>query len=105
MSKPIQLLQQKTDNLEDKLENVAANTAGIGKTVHLTGVCSDQVDNEDECECEADLYFTRIADHVYNISGTVKLGPNKTGSTGALTNYWVSFRTKMIQSDCPHNIR
>ena len=100
MSKPIQLLQQRTDNLEDKLENVAANTADIGKTVHLTGVCRDHDNYEAECECEADLYFSRIAEHVYNISGTVKLGPNTTGAE-ILRNYWVSFRTKMIQSDIP----
>ena len=63
MSKPIQLLQQKTDSLEEKVQKGAANTAGIGKTIHLAGIESDVTD----------LYFTRIADHLYNLSGTIKI--------------------------------
>ena len=55
MSKPVELLKQKIESIE--------TSGDIGKTVRLDGISSDV----------AELYFTKIAEHLYNLNGTVMI--------------------------------
>ena len=94
MSKPVELLKQKLDNIENKSQT--SDTAGIGKTVHLSGNIIDVVANVESSRSNGtDLCFTQLSNHVYNIGGTVKFPISETDAVVQL----IRLETTDLESD------